>query len=354
MRNIRFIVELMCFFGLVTGPAMARGEEQLNTKNATFNINQIMVAAHVRDIDGKGNRGSKRNLDTRVLSGKATEVEKQRLLELYRLLAREIPPRGSLGKWKRFTSPLVVAMEGVVANRADAAEQLEKALDCKTCHEQFRVGFHPGLSNLTDLDYYKTLQESGQFTDASGLSLPPRDLVALAGKIKGAGGRQIIEKAGGRPRGWTLLVDFPEKTSDDALRLFDSLKGLSEIRILDGGVTDRGLGYLRNLPDLRVLVVNSREITDDGMKPIAALKSLRNLEIVRARISGKGLTSLAELKELKELSLRDAEVSDDAVAPLMAMRQIEWLYLPSSVSASKLQELQLALPKTHVLQDASR
>ena len=247
-----------------------------------------MLAAHVRDIDGRGNRGTKRNLDTRVLSGKATEVEKQRLLEFYRLLARATPPKGSLGRWKRLTEPLVASMEGVVEKRDGAVEQLAKALDCKGCHDQFRVHFLPGLSNLTDLNYYRTLQESGHFTEAKQLSLPPRELVELAGKINAAGGSPIIEQAGAGAEGWRLLVDFPEKTTDPTLRLLASAKKVREIRIFRGGVTDAGLAYLRDLPDLLVLVVNSQAITDEGMKSLADWKGLVTLDLLQARPTGKG------------------------------------------------------------------
>jgi hypothetical protein len=313
-----------------------------------------MVAAHDRDIEGRGNRGSKRNLDTRVLSGKATEIEKKRLLELYRLLAKTTSPRGSLGKWKRYTEPLVEAMEGVTARREGSVEQLRKALDCKACHDQFQIGFHAGLSNLTDLKYFQTLQESGHFTEAHGLSLPPRELVVLAKKIKDVGGSQIIEKVSDSPQGWSLLVDFPERACDDALRVFDSAKKLSEIRILGGGVTDKGLGYLRGLPDLKVLVVNSKEVTDYGMGFIATLKSLRSLDLLQARLTATGLSSLTKLSNLKEIYLYGADVRDADIEPLKKMKHLECLYLPSSVTKGKLEELRLALPKTNILRDEAK
>ena len=95
-----------------------------------------------------------------MLSGQSHRGREETAAGTYRLLAKATPPRGSLGKWKRYTEPLVEAMEGVAAYREGAVEQLGKALNCKACHDQFQIGFYPGLSNLTDLKYYQTLQES--------------------------------------------------------------------------------------------------------------------------------------------------------------------------------------------------
>jgi hypothetical protein len=172
--------------------------------------------------------------------------------------------------------------------------------------------------------------------------------------LKGVGASQTIEQVSDGPQGWSLLVDFPEKTSDDALRLFDSVKKLSEIRILDGGVTDKGLGYLRDLPDLQVLVVDSTGNTDDGMKFIANLKSLRSLDLLQTRLTERGLTSLAKLSNLKELYLYSADVRDADIESLKTMQHLDWLYLPSSVTKAKLKELRLALPRANIMRDEAK
>jgi hypothetical protein len=313
-------------------------------------INKIMVAAHVRDIDGKGNRGTKRNLDTRVLSGNATNREKARLLELYRQLAKATPPRGSMGAWKMDTMPLVRAMEGIVSGRPDAREQLAKALDCKGCHAKYRVSFAPGLSNLTDLEYYDRLA-SDKAWSRFGIPLPPRRLVELAGKIKKAGGESVNEQLAS---GWSMLVDFPKRTSDDALRPLRGARDVSEIRILNSGVSDKGLGHLRELPDLRVLVIHSADVNDEGMKVVATLKKLTTLEIMNARITGKGLAELARLTVLKELHLFATKLGDDDVAPLMKMRILKRLSLPPAISESALDKLHRALPYTAIAREARK
>jgi hypothetical protein len=313
-------------------------------------INKIMVAAHVRDIDGKGNRGTRRNLDTRVLSGDATDREKARLLELYRQLAQATPPKGSIGEWKWDTTPLVQAMEGIISRRPNAGEELAKALNCKACHAKYQVGFAPGLSNLTDLKYYDLL-ESDPVRKRSGLPLPPRRLVELAGTIKKEGGSPLIEQL---DSGWSVLVDFPERTSDNRLRLLRGAPGVSMIRILKGGATDTGLGYLRNLPDLRLLVINSVDVTDEGMKAIGTLAKLRTLDVLNARVTGRGLAELVRLTELKELHLFAAKVSDDDLTPLRAMRWLKHLSLPPTVSEAATDGLRRVAPETTITHESGK
>jgi hypothetical protein len=315
-----------------------------------MSINEIMVAAHVRDIQGKGNRSSRRNLDTRVLSGTATDQEKTRLLELYRQLGKSTPPRGSIGEWKADTTPLIRAMEGVVSGRRNARDQLTKVLDCKACHARYRVGFAPGLSNLTDLEYYDRLAVD-QVWIRSGIALPPRRLVELAGKIKKAGGEPINEQLA---RGWSMLVDFPKRASDEAMGVLCGARDVAEIRILDGGVSDKGLANLRDLPDLRVLVINSAEITDEGMKVVGTLKKLRTLEIMKGHITGKGLAELARLAELKELHLHATKVGDEDLTPLKGMLRLQRLSLPPTVSQAAADRLGRAVPGTIIVHESGQ
>lgn len=106
-------------------------------------INQIMVAAHVRDIDGKGNRGTKRNLDTRVVSGQATDREKARLLELYEQLEKRVPPKGDLKEWKSRTAEMTASVKAIIAKEKGAETRLAKAINCAECHAKFRNDARP-------------------------------------------------------------------------------------------------------------------------------------------------------------------------------------------------------------------
>jgi hypothetical protein len=89
-------------------------------------IEDIMNAAHNEKEDP--------NLLGRVLSGKATKEEKQKLLSLYMDLGKNKPPKGSAEDWKKRTDALVAATKDFIADKPDAAAALKKAAFCKACH----------------------------------------------------------------------------------------------------------------------------------------------------------------------------------------------------------------------------
>ncbi len=307
-------------------------------------IGKIMVAAHVRDINGRGNRSSGRNLDARVLSGKATDQENTRLLELYRQLAKATPPKGSIGEWRADTTPLVQAMEGVIAGKPNALEQLRKPLNCKACHEKYRTRFPFGVSGLTDVNYYDRLA-SDRVWKSSGRPLPPRRMVEQAGRIAKAGGSPQHEQL---PKGWSMVVDYPKRTTDEALLSLRGARDVSEIRILNGGVSDKGLAHLRELPDLRVLVINSADVTDAGMKVIGTLKRLTTLDIMSVRVTGKGLAELSRLTELSGLHLFAVKLGDQDLSPLKGIRGLKRLSFPPTLSARGIDNLRRSLPDTQI------
>ena len=66
------------------------------------------------------------------------------------------------------------------------------------------------------------------------------------------------------------------------------------------------------------------------------------------------MASLAGLGHLKELYLDAADVRDADIEHLKTKRHLDWLYLPPAVTGEKLEELRLALPKTHIVRDKKR
>lgn len=178
---------------------------------------------------------------------------------------------------------------------------------------------------------------------------PPSQLTGLATLLRAAGGIADIKQIDRDE--WELTVDFPSKIGDDVLMPLHDIRGLTSIRILNGGVTDKGLAHLKNLPDLRLLVVNSREITDEGLVAVGALKGLSKLDIIQPRLTGRGLVALAPLVNLKELYLYGADIRDEDVEPLKQMGHLDWLHLPGSVTNAQCEQLKLALSTTHVTRD---
>jgi hypothetical protein len=97
-------------------------------------INQIMKRAYLTP----GNRGTRDNLDNKVLDGKATEAEKKELMELFTALGKTKPPYGKIEDWKKRTDELAASLKALYAGEEGAAERFTKAKDCKACHQVHR------------------------------------------------------------------------------------------------------------------------------------------------------------------------------------------------------------------------
>ena len=74
----------------------------------------------------------------KVATGQATEQQKKRLLELYEALAKNEPPQGDASSWKAKTDLLIAAAKAAVEGKPDAGAQLNKAANCKSCHEEHK------------------------------------------------------------------------------------------------------------------------------------------------------------------------------------------------------------------------
>ena len=83
---------------------------------------------------------AKNGLLSKVSGGTATADQKKELLKLYKDLAGATPPRGDKASWKAKTDVLVTAAQAAVDGKADAADQLKKAANCKACHSAHRGG----------------------------------------------------------------------------------------------------------------------------------------------------------------------------------------------------------------------
>jgi hypothetical protein len=88
-----------------------------------------------KDIMKKGHTPTKTSLAAKVIKGEATPEDKKLLLEMYESLALNMPAKGDAESWKTLTTALVDAAKGVVEGKEGASEQLNKAVNCGTCHK---------------------------------------------------------------------------------------------------------------------------------------------------------------------------------------------------------------------------
>lgn len=99
---------------------------------------------------------------------------------------------------------------------------------------------------------------------------------------------------------------------NDLLQLRD-LSNLRSLVLRDTSVTDAGIKTLREMTLIEELVLDSSEITDDAIAVIAELSGLRYLSLNDTRITDIGLAKLARLRDLTSLSITQTDTSDAAI-----------------------------------------
>ena len=117
---------------LTSGIALAQEEESTEQKPAAeMRISEIMKEAHKAPT-----RLLKKVADKKT---EASDADKQRLLELYKSMAAQDPPKGEKADWKEPNDLLIAAAEGVVKGEEGAKAQLKKASNCVKCHKAHKA-----------------------------------------------------------------------------------------------------------------------------------------------------------------------------------------------------------------------
>jgi hypothetical protein len=129
MRKAVFCLSAALAFIGFLGVQKYLGAKEAKEKKGKYTIKQVMKIAHNED-DG---------LMQKIAGGEATKAEKEKLLELYRALSEDKPPKGSVDDWKKRTSAIVKAAQNVVDDKEGAVTELKKAVKCAACHAKHRV-----------------------------------------------------------------------------------------------------------------------------------------------------------------------------------------------------------------------
>jgi Leucine-rich repeat (LRR) protein len=121
-----------------------------------------------------------------------------------------------------------------------------------------------------------------------------------------------IEKLGGRFR-----VD-PKKTNNPVI----------ELDLSNTAVTDEDLQLLKDLPDLRVLILGGTQgtkVTDKGLEHLKGSVNLQRLHLYGTPITDEGMVHLKGLTDLRLLHLVGTRVSTDGLKHLKGMTRLEQL-----------------------------
>ena len=104
---------------------------------------------------------------------------------------------------------------------------------------------------------------------------------------------------------------------DDDLEIISQLDQVTSLN-LDGSkrLTDKGLGYLARMPQLRELILGG-QITDRGLEALDQLRELRVFKMYwQANITDRGIANLRLCDQLEEVDLLGCNTGDGAIAAL--------------------------------------
>jgi Leucine-rich repeat (LRR) protein len=87
------------------------------------------------------------------------------------------------------------------------------------------------------------------------------------------------------------------------------------------------LKYLRDLPDLREVIIKHPELTINWCREICSLRQLEGLFLNGANVNDKVLMPIRKLRHLQALSLRQTSVSDSGIKHIKTMSKLRHLCL---------------------------
>lgn len=145
-----------------------------------------------------------------------------------------------------------------------------------------------------------------------------------------------------------------EWVSDDAMKSFGDLNGVTSIAIQDAPISNAGLAELiAQRPDLETLVLRNVPITDDGIVALRALSHLHDLGLDGTDITDTGAASLRLLTNLQSLSLRNTKLSDVSLTHLQELRGLQILFVSdTAMTADGIAGLQKHLADCRIVFDA--
>ncbi len=102
----------------------AEGKKDPAAGKPKYDNKEVMKQAHKGDV----------SLYKKVEKGTSTAADHAKLVELYKALAANKPPKGDQKSWDEKTTALVKAAEGLQKGTPNAKAQLKTAANCKACH----------------------------------------------------------------------------------------------------------------------------------------------------------------------------------------------------------------------------
>ncbi len=107
-----------------------------------------------------------------------------------------------------------------------------------------------------------------------------------------------------------------ETVGDAVVEPIGQLTTLNSLTLMSPQITDAALTHLSGLEELELLFLTGTQVTDAGLENLNALKNLKVLALSQTPITDKAVETLKQLGSLRALYLIKTELSDEAIEAL--------------------------------------
>jgi hypothetical protein len=100
------------------------------------------------------------------------------------------------------------------------------------------------------------------------------------------------------PAGNVIAVNMSclKWATDEKMRVLGDFPTITRLRIVGGSdLTDDGLRFVKNLPNLAVIEINSKRVTVAGLKHLCGMESLKAVHVLSSQVTEDGLAELREV-----------------------------------------------------------
>ncbi len=189
--------------------------------------------------------------------------------------------------------------------------------------------------------------QQDRFTDAEMALVPElsqlKELYLARSQITDNGLQHVKELTNLR-----LLV-LPSATTDLGLAKLEQLPNLRELMLVDTQVTDSGLKHLSGISSLERLAL-PQQTTDAGLAHLTELPNLETLDLSFTGVTDALLEQVARFRKLKDLKLFGTQITDSGLAHVYGLSKLKSLDISfTNVSDQGVSRLQQALPNLEVV-----
>ena len=114
-----------------------------------------------------------------------------------------------------------------------------------------------------------------------------------------------------------------------------NLEKLRQLNCEGTKVTDAGMKYVAQMPQLWLLRLSSTQIGDKGLQNLLPLKKLEFLVLDGTKVTNDGIKVITKFPILETLNLSKTNVDDGGIDTLAKLKSVDMLYLEGTKMTDK-------------------